>query len=910
MRYRGLGVSGLLPPSGRTLGCGLLVLLLLLGSFGGIGSAHRPGGGGSVLTTASLRSFRTIPPHATATTINGVDVSHHQGTINWASVAGSGVTFAFAKATQGTTFTDPEFAANMANGSAAGVRMAGYDYACPVTDSNTGCTADTGTQEANYFDSVAGPYFKSGYMYPALDFEEGCGVISNAALDGYIIAWMNTVESYISTNDGFTIVPIIYMDSSYASSCVDTNVTQYHLWIANYGVSSPSTGVWSSWNYWQYSSTGTVPGISGSGNVDLDYFNGNLSQLVSGFTFNSTSGTPLTSGYAAKDLTSGATLPCGSSFPLADQIQFTGTASGGSGGYTYAWNFGDGTQGAGNPATHTYTAAGTVNPLLTVTDSAGATNVSGQACQFTATSGLSLSAPLGATPDPVSAGSTTTLSVTVAGGSPPYSYAYSGLPVGCSTANSPSLLCTPTSSGQYSVTVSVTDAAGHNLTSTASLTVNPALSSVTISPASTSIPVSGTANFTAVPTCVGGSCPASGVTYSWSLNNSLGTLSSLTSPTVTFVANAAPGSVTLTVLAHLNGSSQTGTASLTLTSTTSVLSSVSVSPATPTVATGSTTLFTPTPICSPGTCPSSGITYLWKVNNSLGNLSTTLGPTTSFVAGKSPGQVLLTVTATWNGKNVTGTSRITLSSTTPALSSVGISPPSDSLSTGQSAVFDALPVCPAGTCPSNVTYSWSVSNNLGTLLTATGPSTTFVAGNLAGTTTLTVVARLGSASTSGTSTVTISAAGPTALTLVGVTPSSSVVDVGNNAAFNATAHCSPSPCPPGVSYAWWLSNTSFGSLSSSTGGSVSFRAANIPGSVTLFVNATLNGSTVEGFVSITIHSASSPGILGLSDTDYLLLALVAGIVAIAVVAVLVRSRRKRAEMPPEDPNYYFNNGAN
>ena len=37
------------------------------------------------------------------------DVSHYQGTINWAEVAGSGIGFAMAKATEGTTYTDPTF---------------------------------------------------------------------------------------------------------------------------------------------------------------------------------------------------------------------------------------------------------------------------------------------------------------------------------------------------------------------------------------------------------------------------------------------------------------------------------------------------------------------------------------------------------------------------------------------------------------------------------------------------------------------------------------------------------------------------------------------------------------------------------------------------------------------------------
>lgn len=46
--------------------------------------------------------------------LHGIDVSHHQGNVNWLAVAEAGVSFAFAKATEGDTFADPQFSANLA----------------------------------------------------------------------------------------------------------------------------------------------------------------------------------------------------------------------------------------------------------------------------------------------------------------------------------------------------------------------------------------------------------------------------------------------------------------------------------------------------------------------------------------------------------------------------------------------------------------------------------------------------------------------------------------------------------------------------------------------------------------------------------------------------------------------------
>src|SRR5579872_5831321 len=58
---------------------------------------------------------------ATGTTLKGVDVSHYDGTINWNSAKAAGISFAFAKATQGDSYVDNTFATNWAGMKAAGV---------------------------------------------------------------------------------------------------------------------------------------------------------------------------------------------------------------------------------------------------------------------------------------------------------------------------------------------------------------------------------------------------------------------------------------------------------------------------------------------------------------------------------------------------------------------------------------------------------------------------------------------------------------------------------------------------------------------------------------------------------------------------------------------------------------------
>src|SRR5690349_19698694 len=67
--------------------------------------------------------------------ITGIDVSHWQGTINWTSVANAGYKFAFMKATQDTNYTDPTFATNIANATAAGLIVGPYHFCSLDTNS-------------------------------------------------------------------------------------------------------------------------------------------------------------------------------------------------------------------------------------------------------------------------------------------------------------------------------------------------------------------------------------------------------------------------------------------------------------------------------------------------------------------------------------------------------------------------------------------------------------------------------------------------------------------------------------------------------------------------------------------------------------------------------------------------------
>jgi len=213
--------------------------------------------------------------------VDGIDVSHWQGTIDWNQVYDAGYRFAFAKATESTTYVDDYFDTNMQNGHAAGLYMGAYHFARPNSP-----IQDDAIAEADHFVDTIMPYIREGYLVPALDLEENDEGLSWSELTD----WANTFCSRVYERTG--VRPVIYT-SAYWASNLDPSITQWDLWIAHWTYDSsgePDTGVWPTWAFWQYSDQGSVPGISG--NVDLDVFNGDLQTLVDNYVIGSIQSTP------------------------------------------------------------------------------------------------------------------------------------------------------------------------------------------------------------------------------------------------------------------------------------------------------------------------------------------------------------------------------------------------------------------------------------------------------------------------------------------------------------------------------------------------------------------------------------------------------------------------------------------
>jgi lysophospholipase L1-like esterase len=187
----------------------------------------------------------------------------------------------------------------------------------------------------------------------------------------------------------------------------------------------------------------------------------------------------------------------------------------------------------------------------------------------------------------------------------------------------------------------------------------PVLTGVAVDPSSAMVQVGSSLVFNATPVCGTSSCVGT-VAYVWDVNQEYGSLSSLVGETTTFRAGSNVGNTMLTVTGDLNGITKDSTATITITtSAVPVVVSISISPISVNVPVGGSEQLTSFATCSPAPCLTSP-TYIWSVEGALGSLSTNSGQTTVFLAGNSPGEVNVTVTASLNGKEVQNTSTVTI----------------------------------------------------------------------------------------------------------------------------------------------------------------------------------------------------------------------------------------------------------
>jgi len=218
-------------------------------------------------------AFAVASPAQAAST-PGIDVSHHQGAINWSSVRSAGIQFAYIKATEGVSYKDPRFNTNYVAAYNAGVIRGAYHFALP--DRSSGAT------QANYLASNGGAWSADNRTLPAaLDIEYNpYGATCYGRTQSGMRSW---IADFLATYRARTgRYAVIYTTSNWWVTCTGNwsgPWANHPLWIARWSTSPGTLPAGAPfWTFWQYTSTGRVAGISG--NVDRNYFNGARDRLL------------------------------------------------------------------------------------------------------------------------------------------------------------------------------------------------------------------------------------------------------------------------------------------------------------------------------------------------------------------------------------------------------------------------------------------------------------------------------------------------------------------------------------------------------------------------------------------------------------------------------------------------------
>lgn len=197
--------------------------------------------------------------------IHGIDISHHQGKIDWVKLRTNGmidkwpVRFVMIKATEGASNIDENFKDNFYNAREYGFIRGAYHFWSNYS---------TGRAQAEYF--LKQVKLEEGDLPPVLDVEHIAKGQDAEDFKLSVLTWLRLVEKH------YNVKPIIYTYYKFKMTYLNDSVfDEYPYWIAHYYVNKVDYK--GKWKFWQHTDCGRLPGIKGY--VDLNIYNGSYYDL-------------------------------------------------------------------------------------------------------------------------------------------------------------------------------------------------------------------------------------------------------------------------------------------------------------------------------------------------------------------------------------------------------------------------------------------------------------------------------------------------------------------------------------------------------------------------------------------------------------------------------------------------------
>lgn len=197
-------------------------------------------------------------------TINGIDVSVHQGNLDWkilkeAAADDVKLDFAFIKATEGRTKVDRYFKNNWQEAKKHGIIRGAYHFFLPNK---------SGTEQAELFLKTV--ELQEGDLAPVCDIEITGGA-DQEMLNNNLKEWLDAVEESTGKK------PILYSSKKFYEKYLEAEFSNYPLWIAHYNVPGLDMTSGGQWHFWQHNDKGRIKGIKKP--LDFNVFNGSMDDL-------------------------------------------------------------------------------------------------------------------------------------------------------------------------------------------------------------------------------------------------------------------------------------------------------------------------------------------------------------------------------------------------------------------------------------------------------------------------------------------------------------------------------------------------------------------------------------------------------------------------------------------------------
>lgn len=257
-------------------------------------------------------------------TLKGIDVSKHQGNINWANVKNAGIQFAIIRAGLGKLATqkDEQFENNYAGCKSNGIPVGAYWFCYAQSE------ADAKLEAQACISVLKGKTFEYPIWYDIEDQTDKYGNVTCSVKSLGKAKITAIAKAFLSTLEAAGYYVGVYSYKAALESYIDSSVrNKYPVWIAHTGVSKTTYS--GAYGIWQYSWTGTVRGISG--NVDMDYCyvdyptkikSGGYNGFAKGTTSSSTTSSSTSSSTTSSASTASSTTS--STFKSGDKITLSG----------------------------------------------------------------------------------------------------------------------------------------------------------------------------------------------------------------------------------------------------------------------------------------------------------------------------------------------------------------------------------------------------------------------------------------------------------------------------------------------------------------------------------------------------------------------------------------------------------